>query len=346
MIRKTQMARMSAVLLAVPLGVALLPGAAQARINVHCAGNNSSHLGVGPAFDAGIRQVDPIVAHGSPTSMHEHQFFGSLYNFTAPNPENATYNDYLGTTTSCNILKDTASYWVPTLRYKGTNQLVPTTRMEAYYQSWDNRPTDPSKQTQAFPPDARIVAGNPDAQSRADANINVIAWSCGFFSTKSEASGFRAFTPEDANCATAQSKNPPRESRFLTLTVQFPTCWSGRLNDHTVAGNTADFVGKPGATNNQFAYTVNGKCPTGFPVKVMKLRFTQSWEYRGTGKDVYLSSGMGAAAGQGFTMHADFWNTWDQQFLQKSLAECINTTLPDSDLHTSQPGQCGIKISG
>mgnify|MGYP000601401946 CR=1 FL=1 len=331
-----------------PLVAGLLaPTAAEARINVHCAGGASSHQGIGPSQDAGIRQVDPIVSHNEPTSMHEHQFFGSLYNFTAPHPESANYSDYLGTKTSCNILKDTASYWAPVLRYKGSNKIVPVKRFEAYYLSWNNKITDPSKQTRVIPRDLRMVAGNPMAQSRKDANLNQVSWSCSQFSSKGAASGFRSYSPEDANCAESVSLLPG-EQRFLTAIVHFPTCWTGRFNNHNRTGNTADFVGTPGAEGNQVAYTVNGKCPPGYPIKLMMLRFTESWDYRGDGKDVYLSSGMGDAAGEGFTYHADFWNTWDQAFLQKALNQCINTTRPDSELHesTSKPGVCGIKLKG
>jgi hypothetical protein len=47
-----------------------------------------------------------------------------------------------------------------------------------------------------------------------------------------------------------------------------------------------------------------------------------SWDYRGSGTDVRLSSG------HPHTMHGNYWNTWVQSGLQKMIDVCINTTVP------------------
>ena len=132
------------------------------------------------------------------------------------------------------------------------------------------------------------------------------------------------------------------------MIANFPTCWTGKLNDHTKDGNTADFMGDPMFTGNQMAYTVAGQCPKGFPVKLPKARFTWQWDYHGDGSDIAFSSGMGAGLGQGFTFHADFWNTWDQTTLQNAVNTCINTTKDDKVLHIGNtpknPGLCGVPV--
>ena len=327
---------------------------AEARMNVHCAGGSSSRLGQGDAYSVGIRQVDPIVARGSQVSMHEHMFFGNINLLNMDRPDLADYSDMVGPDkrTSCNISKDTAAYWAPVLRYKSTGQPVRLLRFEMYYQSWNNRVNDPKRQTNPFPADLRMVAGNPMAQNESDANPNVVAFSCGHFSSKAARLGFRKVNPVLADCSTARNLKPGstfQQSVNLTGIVQFPTCWSGRLNDHRKEGNTADYVGDPDFKDNQMAYTnASGQCPAGFPVKLPKARFTVQWDYRGDGTDVEFSSGMGEGKGKGDSFHADFWNTWDQASLTESVNTCINTSKTEDVLHAGatpkNPGLCGIPV--
>lgn len=142
---------------------------AQARMNVqHCAGDGASRLGPGDAWSAGIRAVDPIVSRGVPETAHEHQFFGNIGLLAMERPDLANYADMLALATSCNMAKDTAAYWSPTLRYISgpqAGQLVPLKRFEMYYQSWNDRVTDPLMQTKQFPKDPRMVADNAMAMT-------------------------------------------------------------------------------------------------------------------------------------------------------------------------------------
>ena len=333
-------------------GAALTTTPAEARVNVHCAGGASSRLGPGDAWSAGIRAVDPIVSRGTPVSMHDHQFFGNMALLGLDRPDLANYSDLLGSKTTCNIAKDTASYWAPTLRYTSgphAGETVPMVRYEMYYQSWNDKTTDPAKQTKPFPPDLRMVAGNPMAQTRADANVNAVNFSCGNFSSKAARLGMKYLTPRDADCSTATNLRPG-ENRFLTGIVHFPTCWTGKLNDHTTLGNTADYMGDPMFTGNQMAYTVNGRCPTGYPIKLPKARFTWQWDYRGDGTDIAFSSDVMLTDPNqsGVNWHADFWNVWDQPTLVKTVNYCINTSRPDALLHIGNtprnPGLCGIPV--
>lgn len=327
---------------------------AQARMNVHCAGGASARTGLGDAWSVGTAQIDPIASRGEQTSMHEHQFFGNIRLLNMDNPELANYNDMLGADTTCNLSKDTAAYWAPTLKYISgprAGQYVPILRYEMYYQSWNDKVNDPKKQTNPFPADLRMISGNAMAQTKADANINAVNFSCGNFSSKAARNGFKFFTPRDADCSTAYAipgGNPSQPQVNLTAIVHFPTCWSGRLNDHQQLGNTADYSGDPMFASNQMAYTVKGKCPAGFGVKVPKARFTWQWDYRGDGTDIAFSSDMMLAdpANSGINFHADFWNTWDQPTLRKAVNYCINTTQTELALHDTKAERqlCGIPV--
>ncbi len=326
-----------------------LPTDSSAMATIHCAGKPSSQVGTGPFYSAGSMQIDPIVNRGSTMSMHEHQFFGFTEWDSIGQPYNANYSDLVNKKTSCNVVTDSAAYWTPTLRYTtGSKALVPILRSEAYYRPWDGKLTDPSSQTQAFPNDLRLVAGNPSAMMPSEMNLSVVSWSCSNTSTKSTREGFKFRTPEEANCATArpiagQANNP--NAVALTVVVKFPTCWDGQLNNHTVAGNTADFVGDPSSTITQHvAYRVGNQCPVGFPVKIPELRYVSSWSYKGNGRNIQVSSGMGTGAGKGYTWHADFWNTWPEDSMQAMVSTCINTSKTDAQVHLQHRKICGMPV--
>jgi hypothetical protein len=323
------------VLAAVPATLAAaFPAPALGMGQVHCAGAQSSLLGKGQGGSVGNLQVDPIVARGVPVSSHMHQFFGSTGIMDLTAPEWASVPDLVGKPTTCDLPADTALYWIPLLTRYGTP--LPLKRMEAYYFSWDGQLTDPSMTTQSFPDDLRMVAGNAMATSRRSMDLRHVYWDCGAFSTKSAFDGHWP-TPVAANCATAAPILGGRV--LLTLAIVFPSCWDGKLNDHTVSGSTVDFNGDPmAATVQHLAYPTAAGCPAGFPVKLMTLRENISWDYRGNGRNVRISSG------PGYTAHADFLNSWTAPGLTDMLDDCVNTTMTEQEMHTLHPEICGPPI--
>jgi hypothetical protein len=245
----------------------------------------------------GARQIDPIVSRGSSHSHHMHAFLGNQRLLTLSRPQTASYTSLLGAPTTCENKTDTAAYWVPALYVGGVHR--PPDRFIAYYRAWDG--TDQGTGHRAYPPDLRMVA-------------NVMNWTCGQFSSRKGPYGSAA----EANCGSA------RGTVWLTAHIDFPTCWDGRLNNHNRYGNTADFA--PMGVVNHLRYQTNKVCPAGFPYKVPKLRMAVSYG-DGTaafwrGKTVTLSSGPTS------TMHADFWNTWNQAGLITMIRSCIESPRP------------------
>lgn len=320
-------------------------GTATAMSTVHCAGAPSSKTGTGPYFSSGTMQIDPIASRGSEVSMHEHHFFGFTEWQNLAEPYNASYADLVGKKTSCNVITDSAAYWTPTLRFKSTKELVPILRSEAYYRAWDGKLTDRYKTTMPFPSDLRMIAGYPSAMSATEIDTSIVAWSCGNTSTRSMREGFYLPTPEAADCSTARPLPIPQGRVTLTVMTRFPTCWDGAMNDHTIAGNTADFVGDPSTTVTQHvAYPIAGSCPAGFPFRLPELKYITSWIYTGNGTDIEVSSGMGEALGKGFTWHTDFFNAWPKADLSRMVWTCINTNKTDDQVHQLYRNICGVPI--
>jgi hypothetical protein len=271
-----------------------LPSPAVAHGKMHCKPS------------VGTAQVDPMVSPGAHHSAHQHTFFGNRKILTLDDPSMASYENLVGAPTACTNATDTAVYWIPTL-YTAKGSLAPRAFI-AYYRDFDR--DERGVGVEAFPPDARLIAG--DATAPTAQHKGFVNWSCSENSSRPGPYG----PPVEANCAAATGKV------YLTARIIFPSCWDGRLNKHHGTANTADYSGTPGAVVNHFAYVKRRACPTGFPHRLPDLRMNISWDYQGDGTDVSLSSG------HPHTLHGNYWNTWVQSGLQEMIDVCINTTVP------------------
>jgi hypothetical protein len=87
------------------------------------------------------------------------------------------------------------------------------------------------------------------------------------------------------------------------LIVKFPQCWDGVHTD------SADHM-------SHMAFASGSGCPSSHPVRVPEL--TEVFRYPVPVAGHTLSSGPLS------TLHADFWNTWDQPGLEALVARCLN----------------------
>jgi hypothetical protein len=155
-----------------------------------------------------------------------------------------------------------------------------------------------------FPADFKMVVGDAHATSLADANaVNTDSgvgseigseqyWGC---SDNSESGKQTA----PVNCSTG----------VISLHLGFPNCWNGVK----VAGDQI----KAGTMR----YPSSGACPAAFPILLPRL--IERFEYPvGTS-----SSGITLASGATYTVHADFWNTWNQSSLDYLVDHCLNAGI-------------------
>lgn len=135
-----------------------------------------------------------------------------------------------------------------------------------------------------FPPGFMMIGG--DARARAVQPIEVVSWSCG-------ATLDRAALPMD--CAA---------SGTLRLNVVFPDCWDGSL-----------IVAIPG--HRHVSYSSGGQCPVGYEVSIPQLHL--AFDFPAVDPtDLAMSSG------DVITAHAEFWNGWDPDTLEREVRRCIN----------------------
>jgi uncharacterized protein DUF1996 len=239
--------------------------------------------------------ADPIVFHNATGKVgHQHTFFGNNALLSLSNPNAANYTDLAGKPTNCENTADTAGYWTPTLIDRATGKPVPVAAFTAYYRSFDHKDFGTA---QAFPADTRLIA-----KPTTDTRIN--NWSCGQFDSQNPVS----YIPK---CSGSTPGNR------LTAHVTFPSCWDGVRPAHraTDSGLTSDSA--------HYAYPTKGVCPAGFPNKVTELRETIQYNYAGDPANLVLASDAMMGTSQGRSLHADFWNTWDQAGFERMVRDCI-----------------------
>lgn len=234
---------------------------------------------------------DPIVYPGRPGASHLHDFLGN----TSVNA-GSTYRSMRAGGTTCAV-GDTAGYWVPAL-YKNGRKVDPRgfrrdgrpTRNTFYYRA-DNVSSayKASHPVEAFPADFRMIAGNGHATSEAAQPKlgKEIYWGC-------------------SDNSTGKLKAPPNCSTgAISLHVGFPNCWNGVKDPKN---DTANVV-----------YPSSSVCPSTHPRVLPRVIFRLEYPVGTTSAGITLSSG------PSYTIHADFWNTWDQAKLHSLVSSCLNS---------------------
>jgi hypothetical protein len=226
---------------------------------------------------------DPIVLPGQPGAAHSHDFFGNK-----DVDAFSTVDSLLNADTTCRVPSDTAGYWWPTASLNG-RQIQPKV-MRIYYFG------DQHGQVETIPPGLQMIGGNREATTPAE-NPHV-HWFCG------QIKGQRTplmDTPYDCR--------PWQASGFVDgviAVIEMPNCWNGI-----------------GLTPENVTYPVSGReCPDGFPHVLPRLSqrvhlgIMNPLNPDGT-VAVTLSSG------PFYTLHSDFWNTWQQPRLDELVEECL-----------------------
>jgi hypothetical protein len=192
----------------------------------------------------------------------------------------STRTSLLRAGTTCRRAADRSGYWVPTLLLNG--QPVTPIRAQIYYTTGGKNP----RNVKPFPAGLKVIAGSSTAMAPQDAKIT--SWHC------APGSGISMRT-EVPTCPNGQR---------LRLQVRFPDCWNGRNTD--LPGHKV-----------HMAYSVRGRCPSGYPVAVPRIVLNVVYRFSG-GPGVTFSSG------SRYTAHADFFNAWNQKALARLVHRCLN----------------------
>jgi Domain of unknown function (DUF1996) len=246
---------------------------------------------------------DPIKFPGQPGASHSHDFFGNESTDAFSTYQSMTAS---GASTTCSRPEDKAGYWIPTVSWKdskGTQTTLMANRAVFYYRAG----LKDYRTVQPFAPDLR------------DINDARITWYCG--------------TGDDK----ASSATPPTQCSggVLGLKIVFPDCVA---RDPTTGGQQLDSPDHESHMVKSRLQDGNTRvCPADHPIPVPTLTVNINFPMPTTSGTVVLSSGDAS------TIHADFWNTWNQDEplnlnpsdgrsyggLNALVKHCINEVPPD-----------------
>lgn len=203
----------------------------------------------------------------------------------------STVESMLAGKTTCRAESDTAGYWTPTPFVNGTQLRPPVMRI--YYIG------GASDTVETIPAGLQIIGGNKLAQSPEE-NPHV-RWYCG------QLKGVKTpITPAPYDCG------PWSSYSFVdgvVAIIDLPNCWDG-------AGLTPEHV----------TYRVGGGCPSDFPHVLPRL---SERLHLGVMDPMAPDGTVGLTLSSGpyWTMHADFWNTWQQERLDQLVEQCIDARV-------------------
>lgn len=219
---------------------------------------------------------------GSQGSAHSHDFFGNKstrYNSTYDGTAAGSVR-MIGQPTTCSRPEDTAGYWIPTVSWRdqaGAQKTLTANRAVFYYRAGkkDHRTVQP------YAPNLKVI------------NDNRITWYCG---------------DEDSKTG---SVTPPTQcgNGVLGLKIVFPDCVAKDPATGGQQSGSADHESHMARSKLQSDGT--RACPSTHPIPVPTLTVNINFPVPTTPGTVALSSDHDAPGGS--TMHADFWNTWNQE---------------------------------
>lgn len=226
---------------------------------------------------------DPIVYPNDEGAAHRHHFFGN----TTTNFSTTTSTLGAGGT-SCDRPEDLAAYWAPALYEDGVE--LPPQEVHVYYR---NTNVTNKSVIVPFPRGLRMIAGtsnHPDPPR----NKRTAEWSC---ASGGAVSAGTADIP--ASCG----------GNRLIAVITFPSCWDG-INLTTADQSHMTYPWQNTARPRA--------CPATHPVTLPEV--TEHIRYVPESNDL---SGLTLSSGAGSTLHADFWNAWDEQKLAALVTDCL-----------------------
>jgi len=144
---------------------------------------------------------------------------------------------------------------------------------------------------ESYPAGLMLVAGDHTATEPQP--LSVVSWSC-------DAGALRQATPPDCT----QGTN-------LRLLITFQDCWDG---EHL---RTDD----PDRPSTHATYSTAGECPPSHPVHIPQLQLAVDFP-------PLAPEGLALSSGGILSGHADFWNAWHQDKLDREVHVCLRGNLP------------------
>ena len=233
---------------------------------------------------------DPIVYPGQPGMSHLHVFSGNALADASSTADSLLNTG--GSTCAGGTLNRTA-YWMPALIDIRTGQPIVPTSTNFYYKL--GYLGVKAGTVQPFPKGLRMIAGNSTGTTPiTSGNIGLECVSGG---------GHQSAIP---SCAVGDD---------LNVAVLFPQCWDGKNLD------SPDH-------KSHMAYATGSGCPSTHPVPLPEIALNVHYKVSEANSGTFwkLSSDNYSGPG-GYSMHADWFNGWDEATMRAFITNCINANM-------------------
>lgn len=140
----------------------------------------------------------------------------------------------------------------------------------------------------AFPPGLKMIAGN--AHAMRTQSTRIVAWAC------------------QGNSASWATIHGCGVGGHIKALIHFPSCWDGRRKDSLNHKSHMAYATRLGGGRRG--------CPRAHPVPVPELTIAIVFPVRS-------GSGVRLASGPFYTLHADYFNAWNQTVLKNLIQNCI-----------------------
>jgi Domain of unknown function (DUF1996) len=275
-------------LLPAAVGIAMLLGCAGAILAALASAPTASAASIDHGASFAVRCNFSHRNYDDPIKLPGQPGLSHRHDFFGNTSTNAssTYQSMTakGATTTCSRPEDTAGYWIPTVSWKDSDgtQTELTANRAVFYYRAGNK-------------DYRTV--KPFAPDLRDLNATRITWYCGTSDT------------------IIGSATPPTQcsSGVLGLKIIFPDCVA---KVSTTKGQQLDSADHASHMTPSILKGGTRVCPSTHPIPVPTLTVNINFPMPTTVGTVQLSSGDASS------IHADFWNTWNQD-------EPLNLNPPD-----------------
>lgn len=229
--------------------------------------------------------------------------------------------------TTCGVSKDLSNYWVPTIYFHHhQNHSLEAVRqvggVNVYYQErMDWTDYCAGKELRAFPKGFRMIAGDSSRRTYNESNVadTAVEFICLLTNGETGLDPFIGFPNRTCDGG-------------LQIRIRFPSCWDGvGLGTFSSSSPSNSSSAYNGSHVTYPTRLDSGPCPSSHPVRIPALLYEMTWDItpfnslRSPGDQPFVFSNGDKT---GFGYHADFFNGWDVDLLQKALGDpsCGNET--------------------
>lgn len=291
------------------INMSLLPASAAGALNErigHSSDRGSTKYGGAFRITCRFSHVnadDPIVFPGQAGRSHLHTYFGNTGTDAHTTANSLTSS---GASTCSGGILNRSAYWVPSMIDMRDGRPIKPIEMIVYYKVGHAAAANVVAPAKGL----RMIAGDPQRRGPA---------------ADEEPKGMLEFQCEDGQtpsgrhlpqkCSNRAPWNPTLG--YLRMTILFPQCWDGTNID------SPDH-------RSHMSYPTTSGCPSSHPHAIPEITLNVQFPVREADETRHWrlsSDNYALSIPGGYSVHADWWNGWNESIMKNVVANCLRLGL-------------------